>query len=328
MIHLGIVGCGRFAQRRILPAIKALQKCKVYGIQNRSLEKAGTIASAHAIPFFTSSYEELIFHPRIEAVLICSPNYLHKEQLLLCAKRGIPVFCEKPLAICYEEYLEVMEAFSHFELLSVGQCYRFKPSIVECHTWAKKKRIGEVQSLDLRMQIPIDKTNWRYQKKYGGGALLDLGIHLIDSAHFILEDPIEKAEAFAKQEEDIDGERLETRISMLCQTKNKIPVTMSAAFDCPYETGFALRGSKGKLVGEFVFRQADDSKERLTYTSIDEEATEIPLVKTNIYHEELKHFLASMCNEEFSPLSAALMEENYIALDLVQKSINSDFSYV
>lgn len=79
-MKIGVVECGAFATRHIVPAIEAIDGCSLHGIQSRSRQMD--------VPIVTPHPEELICHPEIEAIIICFPT-ISTSRTLCFAQREI-----------------------------------------------------------------------------------------------------------------------------------------------------------------------------------------------------------------------------------------------
>jgi len=126
-MKLGIIGCGRFAERRAIPAALDLG-IEVTAISRRNREEARRIGESWNIPHLCTTTEELL--PHVDAVWITSPHDLHERDALLCAEAALPTLCEKPLALTGESAKRIEEAFEGLPLL-VGHQLRYK--------WAVRK---------------------------------------------------------------------------------------------------------------------------------------------------------------------------------------------
>ena len=140
----------------------------------------------------------------IDMVDLCTPNFLHTEEILKAAAADKHIYCEKPLALNFEEAEEIMEKMEGKSIKNqLAFVYRFAPAVAYAHALLKNEIIGEVQfakieyyhSRYLNPEVPI---SWRLEKnKSGGGALVDLGSHMIDLARFLLGE-VESLSAWTK----------------------------------------------------------------------------------------------------------------------------------
>lgn len=76
-------------------------------ISNPTVAKAEKAAKQYQVPEFTGDAMEVINHPDVEAVWICSPSQYHADQIKACAAAGKHVFCEKPIATDTVQTIEV-----------------------------------------------------------------------------------------------------------------------------------------------------------------------------------------------------------------------------
>ncbi len=275
VIKLGILGCGSFAQRRILPAAKALPDLyEVTCIQKRDLAEAQKVAASFGIPHAVSTREELFAHA--DVIFITSINERHEEDALACAKAGKPTICEKPLALTYAQAQRLVVDFERRQIpFFVGHSLRFKPAI----RTAKEllPRIGDLQHIHIHYSIPVPKDSWKYRKECGGGVLQDLGVHLIDFIHFMAGSPITSVTAKGT----VNG--VDTTVHADCLI-GSLPASFSCSFNGPESSGFEIRGTKGTLTGTDCLRQMVEQPDTLLLNG-----EPISLAKVNIYEEELKH---------------------------------------
>lgn len=128
----------------------------------------------------------------LDGVVIATPSALHAPQTIKALERGLAVFCQKPLAPSGNETRLVVEAARKADrLLMADFCYRYISGVDEIRKLVLNGELGQVFSVNLVFHNAYgpDKQ-WFYQKDLsGGGCLIDLGIHLIDLALWILDYP-------------------------------------------------------------------------------------------------------------------------------------------
>jgi len=121
----------------------------------------------------------------LDGVVIATPSALHAAAAERALRRGIAVFCQKPLGRNEAECLRVVDAArAHDRLLGVDFCYRYTRAAHALRELVQSEAIGRVYAMDLVFHNAYgpDKP-WFYQRALsGGGCLLDLGIHLVDLA--------------------------------------------------------------------------------------------------------------------------------------------------
>jgi predicted dehydrogenase len=138
-----------------------------------------------------SSYDELL-SAEIDGVIIATPSAQHAEQSLRALERGLPVFCQKPLGRNANETRSVVEAAKKANrLLGIDLAYRFTTALQAIHSVISSSELGKIYAANLVFHNAYgpDKE-WFYDRsRSGGGCVMDLGIHLIDAALWILSFP-------------------------------------------------------------------------------------------------------------------------------------------
>lgn len=118
-------------------------------------------------------------------LVIATPNALHAQQAISALRRGIAVFCQKPLARTREETQAVVNAARETDcFLAVDFSYRYMKPCQQVAELIRAGQLGEVFALDLVFHNAFgpDKP-WFYDPTLsGGGCLIDLGVHLVDLA--------------------------------------------------------------------------------------------------------------------------------------------------
>ncbi|MCL1952201.1 MAG: Gfo/Idh/MocA family oxidoreductase, partial [Oscillospiraceae bacterium] len=128
------------------------------------------------------SREALLGDPRVELVVVATPNDVHKEIVIDALRHGKHVICEKPVTMTTAD-LEDMIAVANEtgQFFTVHQNRRWDPDYRTVKEIVESNTLGHVFNIESRVHgsrgIPGD---WRNQKERGGGMLLDWGIHLLD----------------------------------------------------------------------------------------------------------------------------------------------------
>jgi predicted dehydrogenase len=166
-------------------------RCEVAGIVETDAVAARTAQQLTGSNAQVCSYEELL-RSDIDGVVIATPNAFHAEQCIAALERGISVFCQKPLARdCLETKRVVDAARAADRLLCVDLSYRFVEGIRQIKDLVQSGALGKIYAADLTFHNAYgpDKS-WFYDPELsGGGCVIDLGIHLVDLALWILNFP-------------------------------------------------------------------------------------------------------------------------------------------
>jgi predicted dehydrogenase len=188
--RLGFLGVGWIGRNR-LDALARSGLAEIAAVADPSpsnLSEAGKI-TAGAEQF--SSLDALL-NLDLDGIVIATPSALHAEQAIACLDAGLPVFCQKPLARTRKETERVVQAARRSNcLLAVDLSYRFTTGVQRIRKMVQAGEMGKVFALDLVFHNAYgpDKA-WFYDYQLsGGGCLIDLGIHLVDLAFWLLGNP-------------------------------------------------------------------------------------------------------------------------------------------
>lgn len=134
--------------------------------------------------------EDMLKDGKVDALVVSTPNYLHAPQTIAALQAGIDVMVEKPMAMNAMEAEQMMEASKKSgATLMVAHCWRFDPEVL----WLKEqsKKLGKIiRTKGIGVHTHWGPSGWFTQKKFaGGGAMADMGIHALDTARFLLDDP-------------------------------------------------------------------------------------------------------------------------------------------
>lgn len=195
-IKWGIAGCGRFAENSVLPAIRLTRRGTVISIYSRDEKRAKFLSEKFGISNAFNNYDEFL-KSDIDAVFVSSANVHHYQQVLKAAKAGKNILCEKPLALTSAQAEEMVKVCKENNvLLAVNYVHRFHPLVIKAKELIVNQKLGKLVSIDLHFNIDLPPdNNFRFRKDLsGGGALRDIGTHMIDLLRF-----------FGGEIESIDG---------------------------------------------------------------------------------------------------------------------------
>ena len=138
-------------------------------------------------------YRDVLKHPEVEVVSICSPNFLHKEMGVAAAKAGKAFWIEKPVGRGAVETLEVEAAVNEAQVeTTIGFNYRHPPAVEYAKKIIAEGKLGEITNVrgsyfaDYSAE-PNGALSWRFIREFAGnGVLGDLMGHLVDQVQYIL----------------------------------------------------------------------------------------------------------------------------------------------
>jgi len=196
-VRIGIIGVGGIAKSVHIPEIQKSKGGKITAICDIDEQALYDVGEQLGIDenYRFKDYRDLIACDVVDAVEICTPNYLHVPMALDAIHAGKPVNVEKPLSINYLEAKKLEDALAVKSIPNM-MCfsYRFKPAVRYAKWILEKGLIGKVLSVNVEYLKSSAfwegrKLDWRFIKKYAGtGVLGDLGVHLIDMTRFLIGD--------------------------------------------------------------------------------------------------------------------------------------------
>jgi predicted dehydrogenase len=191
-IAIGFIGLGSEGKLMLSNCLQ-IKDSKVEAVADLS-PKARNAAKNMGIKNVYEKYEDLLKNDKIDAVVISLPNFLHEEAAVKSAEYKKHILLEKPLSRTVEEGERILSAAKKNSVkLMVGFDMRFDPIVARIHDKVVDGFFGDVQIAEATnisggpfsprgdssgpVQVP---TWWLNKDLVGGGALLDLGSHLID----------------------------------------------------------------------------------------------------------------------------------------------------
>lgn len=275
-IGIGVMGCANIAQRSVIPAILNLShKYELKAIASRNAEKAQLLTSQFNCTPVTG-YDSLLQREDIDAVYMPLLTGLHKEWITKALLAGKHVFAEKSLALDYNTARELVElAKAKGLLLMENFMFRYHSQHAAVWEILQNKHIGEIRLFRSQFGFPpLDKSNFRYDKTIGGGALLDAGAYTLRGAQWFLGNDLEVLSAVLyidpQRDVDIYG-------NMTLRNKSGIVAQLSFGFDNFYQCNYEFWGSTGRLIANKAFTPRSNEKPGITVQKANEtENLEMP----------------------------------------------------
>ncbi|GAB4538937.1 MAG: Gfo/Idh/MocA family oxidoreductase [Anaerolineae bacterium] len=190
-LRVAIAGTGLIT-RVHARAIQNLPDVVLEAVVNHRPESMADFSAEFQIRRQYTSLPNLLKDGGIDALVICTPNYLHAPQSIAALEAGVHVMVEKPMAMTPAE-AEMMVAASRQSgaLLMVAHCWRFSPEVRWLRDQVTAGRLGEiVRTKGYCSHVNGGPGGWFTHKELaGGGATIDMAIHALDTVRFLLGDP-------------------------------------------------------------------------------------------------------------------------------------------
>jgi predicted dehydrogenase len=192
--RLGFLGVGWIGRHR-MEAVHRAGAAEVAAIADPDLDAARAAADGTGGAPICAGLDELLSHD-LDGVVIATPTALHAAQARAALERGLPVFCQKPLGRNACECRELVELARRADVaLGVDMSYRYVEAVQRALEALHAGRIGVPHAGELTFHNAYgpDKAWVRDVELAGGGALIDLGCHLVDLARLFLGDLVPAA---------------------------------------------------------------------------------------------------------------------------------------
>jgi predicted dehydrogenase len=191
VVRVALIGSG-WVQAFHARAVQEHPAGELAAVANWREGSARRLAERFGIPRVTTDWRGLAADPGIDAVVVATPNSFHALQAIEFLRAGKHVLVEKPMATSVDEADRMIEAArSSGARLMVAHCWRFRDEVIVLRDRIAAGELGEiVKTRGYGAHVAWGPSGWFTDPALaGGGALLDMGVHAIDTARFLLGDP-------------------------------------------------------------------------------------------------------------------------------------------
>jgi len=267
-IRLAIIGTGHrgWAHLAILKTMPQFQVVALADPTPQNLDRGASLAPGAKT---YSDYRQMLAERNdLDAVVVITPSFLHAEVTVAALDRGLPVLCEKPMATTVEDANRMIEASRRSgKLLYIGFQKRLVPTTARMHELAAAGEIGRIEFVSANLfrgdwnpeswKYTDPKTgvatNWRYLTFTEGSALLEDGIHELDSLTWIINSPVVRVMASGgnnvfQQRETVD--HVATIVEYENGVKLSFELCLFAPNAGPASRRMVLIGSEGVMTPE------------------------------------------------------------------------------
>jgi UDP-N-acetylglucosamine 3-dehydrogenase len=258
-IGIGVIGCGAIAQNAHLPHYAAHPRAQIVAVADIDEPRARAAAEKFGAANVYTDYRKLLERDDIQAVSVCTPNYLHAEQTLAALQAGKDVLCEKPMATSIGDAERMVEMAQDLDKqLMIAFSHRFYPFNQMARQLIAEGKIGRPYTVRVRFahRGPYDSwsamSDWFFdQQRAGGGAILDMGIHALDIARFVLGAEIRTVSAnLATLAHQIQAE--DTATISLEFSNGALGYIETGWHSWPGTMGIEVYGSKGSMLVDYT----------------------------------------------------------------------------
>jgi predicted dehydrogenase len=192
LMKLAMIGTGDIAGYHA-QGIRDHEHASLVALANWREDSLGRLAARFAVPSTTTRWQDIAEDPDIDGVVVATPNALHAEQAVACLRAGKHVLVEKPMATSTSEAEEMVAAArSSDRWLMVAHCFRFHPDVQRMRARIAGGEFGTVvRTRSYGVHAGSGPSGWFTDRRLaGGGALIDMGVHAIDTTRYLLGGPL------------------------------------------------------------------------------------------------------------------------------------------
>ena len=279
---------------------------------------------------FYSSIDTMLNELEFDIVDICVPTFLHKQFILLAAKHGKHVVCEKPVVLSLEDMDEILETVDKTKIIfMVEQTLRFWPEYVHIKKAYSNNEYGDIKMVSTTHLAQHPKLQWLIDPKKSGGGLFDLHIHNIDALMFMF-GAVKSVYAVGWKS---DTKCYDHVVSTL-KFNNGVSAVAESSFSMPnnYPFTMAFRIVGEDKTAEYSMSSADygaddivNSRRDLLIFENDKSLVKVDIdIEIDAYQQALEYF--TKCVEKNEPTQIITPEESRDVIRVIlaiQKSIET-----
>jgi predicted dehydrogenase len=290
-VRFGVVGLGHIAQIAILPAFKhAAERCELAALVSSDDKKLAELSEHYDIAA-TGSYDDMerIFaEAGVSAAYIALPNSQHRPFTERCARAGVHVLCEKPMAMNQADCEAMIDVCDENEVkLMIAYRLHFEPANLGAIQIVQSGQIGDPRFFSSTFGQEVREGDIRTKPELGGGALFDLGIYCINAARNLFRDEPEEVIGLQVIGRDPRSRGVDETTTALVRFPGNRIAQFTASQNSADVGEYRVVGSKGDLRLDPAYEYYGKLRQYLT---VDGNTKEREFPKSDQFAPELLHF--------------------------------------
>lgn len=250
-IRWAICGLGNIS-RRFLKEAQSVENTKVVACVSSSKERANEYKKKYGLEH-AFTYDELVANAScVDAVYVCTNMNIHCKNTLMFLNVGIPVLCEKSVAVNFSEAEKMIECAVHNDTLFMEAMWtRFLPATMKVKKLIQSGALGKVLGIKGSFEVGLGHTpsSRVFSKELGGGSILDVGVYPVSYTHNLMGNP-QSIKATGKVKNGVDRY---CKAQLIYADGVRADLSSSVAFPSLKEK-YEILCEKGKIIIPHFFK--------------------------------------------------------------------------
>jgi myo-inositol 2-dehydrogenase / D-chiro-inositol 1-dehydrogenase len=246
-LQLGLVGCGQVAEFKHLLVLQGMPGVEVVAAADVDPERLRHVADRYQIKHRYADVAALLGHTSLDAVAICVPPEQHAAVAVAAMQANKHLLIEKPLALSAADCDLIIEsARTCSARVMVGFHMRCHRLVQQARAMIDQGLLGTIEAIRTVWNSPIrydgSLPEWRYDRKTGGGALMEIAVHQFDMWRYLLQSEVEEIFAMTRYEA-----RADETATLTARMSNSILASAIFSERTGHEIEIEIYGRNGRL---------------------------------------------------------------------------------
>lgn len=291
---VAIIGGGQIAENVHVAHYKTRDELEIVAVCGVNEESLKSFAQRNGIPNYYTDAAKMYSIEKPDIVSVCTPNLFHFENVMQALENDCDVFCEKPPAIKADDAKKMYEtAIAKGKVLAYDFHHRFADDVAILKEKVDEGMLGDIYFVKVKALRRNGIPGWgsfTNKEIQGGGPLIDLGIHMLDAALYVLGYPKVK-KVTAKMFQKIGNKKSEGSFGKWDPTKFGVEDSLFSHIELE-------NGSLLQLETSFALNIKEKSEMNVEFCGDQAGATMFP---AEIYTDEKGELVSLLKREEADP---------------------------